>query len=334
MHDSIRGHQDERGAAALIVAIFMGSLFTMVALVFDVGALLQERRELQNGADAAALAVAEDCAYDVLDCLLSKDATSDALANPNAEDDTTTVDDVEIDVGAQTVSVNTSTSDPGGGSIIVYKFAQLFSDNTGKAVQAHAIARWGAVGSLKTVPLTIHECEWIPPPPPPLGSATVTIVFHSGQEVSCANPTAPANQNAPGNFGWLDPNTGEPCEVKTEADASAPGRTGTPNPGPTLGCSPTEHFVAGDIIYMPIFDSASGQGTNTTYHIDSYAAFEIEAYHLSSANGWQSPTGYTCPLHPSSNCITGKFVKRVPLDAVLGGPGVTDRGVKTVTLIK
>ena len=56
--------RDERGAIGVLVAIFIGAgvLTGMGALVIDVGQLYQERAELQNGADAAALGVAKSCA--------------------------------------------------------------------------------------------------------------------------------------------------------------------------------------------------------------------------------------------------------------------------------
>ena len=51
--------RDRRAVAVLIGG---GVLFGMGALVIDVGQLYQNRAELQNGADAAALAVAKSCA--------------------------------------------------------------------------------------------------------------------------------------------------------------------------------------------------------------------------------------------------------------------------------
>src|ERR1035438_6105259 len=56
--------RDERGAIGVLVAVLLGAgvLTGMGALVVDVGQLYQERAELQNGADAAALAVAKSCA--------------------------------------------------------------------------------------------------------------------------------------------------------------------------------------------------------------------------------------------------------------------------------
>jgi Flp pilus assembly protein TadG len=60
----VRLRRDERGVVAVIVAILLGAgvLTGMVALVLDVGQIYQERAELQNGADAAALGVAKSCA--------------------------------------------------------------------------------------------------------------------------------------------------------------------------------------------------------------------------------------------------------------------------------
>jgi len=53
----------DSGAVASLVAIFFGTgvLLGLGALVVDTGSLLYERRQLQSGADAAALAVAQDC---------------------------------------------------------------------------------------------------------------------------------------------------------------------------------------------------------------------------------------------------------------------------------
>lgn len=51
----------DSGAVAVIVALLSVVLFGMAALVIDVGRLYEERRELQNGADAAALAIGWEC---------------------------------------------------------------------------------------------------------------------------------------------------------------------------------------------------------------------------------------------------------------------------------
>jgi hypothetical protein len=58
----VRALSRDDGATAIIIAIFMSTfLIGMSALTIDVGSLFTQRRELQNGADAGALAVAKSC---------------------------------------------------------------------------------------------------------------------------------------------------------------------------------------------------------------------------------------------------------------------------------
>ena len=54
--------KEEEGAVAIVVAICLVVLMGAVALTLDVGGLLYRRREMVNGADAAALAAAVECA--------------------------------------------------------------------------------------------------------------------------------------------------------------------------------------------------------------------------------------------------------------------------------
>src|SRR5712671_3395169 len=58
----VRG--DDRGAVGVLVAVLVacGVLLGIGALAVDVGQLYSERAQLQNGADAGALAVAKSCA--------------------------------------------------------------------------------------------------------------------------------------------------------------------------------------------------------------------------------------------------------------------------------
>ena len=51
-----RLHRDERGAAMVLVALWLVALVTVAGLVVDGGTLLAQRRALQNVADAAAAA--------------------------------------------------------------------------------------------------------------------------------------------------------------------------------------------------------------------------------------------------------------------------------------
>ena len=52
----------DSGAVAVVVAVAMLALLGAAALAVDVGSLYSERAQLQNGADAAAIAIAQACA--------------------------------------------------------------------------------------------------------------------------------------------------------------------------------------------------------------------------------------------------------------------------------
>ncbi len=51
----------ERGSVAVIVAIAMLALMGFAGLAIDLGGAYSDRQQLQNGADAAALAIARSC---------------------------------------------------------------------------------------------------------------------------------------------------------------------------------------------------------------------------------------------------------------------------------
>lgn len=92
---SRRRRMAERGAVATIVAVMLGGgvLLGMTALAVDVGGLMFERRQLQNGADAAAMTLAGICAKNSSNC---NDAAVAAqlttLAGDNASDESAQLD--------------------------------------------------------------------------------------------------------------------------------------------------------------------------------------------------------------------------------------------------
>ena len=75
--------QNDRGATAIVISICMVVLMLFAAWVIDGSALYQERRELQNGADAAALAIARDCVEGACGDVYG---TADTFVDANAGD--------------------------------------------------------------------------------------------------------------------------------------------------------------------------------------------------------------------------------------------------------
>lgn len=75
------------GATTILVALLLPVvLLGSAALALDLGSMYVERRQLQNGADSAALGVARDCASDPVACTQAiADASADSLAGANAD---------------------------------------------------------------------------------------------------------------------------------------------------------------------------------------------------------------------------------------------------------
>jgi hypothetical protein len=174
----------ERGAAAALVVIVFGAgvLLGLGALVVDAGAMYAERAQLQNGADAGALAVAFGCAKGTATC--SPGGRTGALANSNANDLHATVDNVCgrapggllpacpapappgcADSPGPTVTyaqVQTSTLTSGGSGLLPVSFGEalLGSGYDGKTVHACAQASWASVGAATSLSATLSLCSW------------------------------------------------------------------------------------------------------------------------------------------------------------------------------
>lgn len=85
---------DDRGSALVVITILIagGLVFTLLALVVDLGGLFGERRQAQNAADAAAMALAVRCANDEPEC--AEDTEARVLAAANAQDGSMSVVEV------------------------------------------------------------------------------------------------------------------------------------------------------------------------------------------------------------------------------------------------
>lgn len=177
---------DEHGAVAVTVAVMLVALFGAVALAVDIGALYVEKRELQNGADAAALAIGQDCAASPASAGCSDYgtalATARTYADSNARDSASTVcgsdssaascpdpatggvvtDGVVFDYAASKVTVTVDTEDPSSAdtSRLAHWFAPILGIDA-TAVEAKSVAIWGPVGlsGEAHIPVTIGMCE-------------------------------------------------------------------------------------------------------------------------------------------------------------------------------
>lgn len=346
----IRKFGSDRGVSAIIVGVGLTALLGIAAYVIDVAALHQERRELQNGADAAALAVAWDCAIDA-GCG-DEYATADTYVDGNAHDLDSNVLPGDITFpAANQVAVKATTADADGddadgdSTTVDYYFARIWGE-TGRTVSATAIAEWGIPGSAGTLPITFSLCEWDQylaanggfSQGPPFSGAPWVLEFLTSNGSPNGGPgdcAAQAGQDTDGDdrleggFGWLDENGCEAVIVEGNWVAAKPGN------GIPQGCDLSADLL-GQTVMIPIFDdvwdndggSAPCSGpAGKCYHIYGFAAFYVDGYRFPGE--WHNP-----PCNPPKTCLGGYFTEFVFANTGgTGGGGGPDLGAKIVYLV-
>lgn len=290
------GRRDERGAVVVFLAGFSIAMVGMAALVVDVGSLLDEKRQLQNGADAAALAVAQSCALGSCNSTLAT-----KLADDNSRDQRS--DAVVGAVIGKQVSVTTSTS-AGGSTILPYSFAQILTGVKGRTVHASATGAWDSIGAATAVPLAISPCD-----KSQLSIGVATVINLGAGFAPCPG------RDTSGAFGWLAQSCQAPMVVDTIANGS-PGKSGPKD------CLTS---LQGTVVLVPIYDTVTGTGSGARYHITGFAALRL--------TGWIFPSDASTPRPAcgSTPCIAGTFLNYVTNTTTGGG---ADFGVSRVFLLK
>ncbi|MDQ1608013.1 MAG: hypothetical protein QOE16_745 [Microbacteriaceae bacterium] len=320
LNDRLRS---ERGATAVMVGILMVPLLGCIAISLDVGSLYVERAQLQNGADAAALAVASDCASHTV--CTNPSALAASFANSNANDGAANVLTPTFPT-THSVTVTSSTRVAGtNATALTHPFAKFIGVNS-TTVHATATAEWGAPqASAVVLPVAISWCEFNP-----ALNHTLQLIRYD-QNLSCKGRDG---HPIPGGFGWLPTGTSG-CSVYVDlANATVQSQPGNSYPG---SCDATMSQLAGKTVLIPIFDGADvTSGPAKWYHIYAFAAFKITGWKLSG--GQSFPQVNIDPKAPAcnGNCrgIQGYFDHWVSVDAaaaMLGGP---DLGASIVRLTK
>jgi Flp pilus assembly protein TadG len=353
-----RLRREDRGAVATIVAVLLagGVLLGMGALVIDVGQIYAERAELQNGADAAALAVASGCAKGTASCDPSTTGTAASYANKNAKDAASAVSLVcgnngaaklpgcPASTGAMTacpatpaagttyVDVHTSTRTAGGSTLLPPVFARTLAGNggySGTTVLACARARWGSPQSATSLAVTMSYCEW--------NAATANGTSYAAPPPYPPNPLPPASEDRslelhgsgsacgggasgwdlPSGFGWLDDVNGN-CTAFVDVNNVYHDDTGV-SAGTTCKTVLQNARNNRTVVYFPVYDGAGGTGHSGYYHLKGFAAFVVTGYALPgfSAPSWLTGKDY---CKGSKKCVYGYFTQGlIPSTGALGG---------------
>jgi len=355
--------RDERGAVAVLVGILLGGgvLLGMAALVVDVGRLYWERSELQNGADAAAVAVAKTCALGACNPAVAvtyADGNASRLTGRTAgvsqvcgsggmagcpPSTGALTDCPDPPTGANYVEVSTSTLTSRGSTLLPPVFAGTLLGNggyQGSTVHACAQAEWSTPSAATTVALTTSACEWdqatqqgtnfAPPPPgqPSIFSDRV-LQLNAGNGSGCG--TEPAGADGPGTFSWVARTRGT-CTVPISGDFQ--GRTRL-----SVGFSCEQALQNSQQnqtpITIPVYVSANGGGI-PTYTLLGFADFVVTGYHLPAFDGFTFDASDW--LNPAKNCqgttycLNGYFTQGVIPFTGTGSAGGTNLGVSVINL--
>lgn len=318
-------HDSERGAVAVIVAVAMVALLGFAALAIDTGALYAERAQLQSGADAAALAIAQECSQNrnCTDPAL-KLSVAQEMANANTSDGATAVSGLSYP-SSTSVKVQASTKDgKTNAGFMALTFAPALGIDTA-TVYAESTARWGSPARGPAIlPLAFAPCNF------KLNGAIQVISMHGDADRAVCSSTSPSGQLLPGGFGWLAAPAGT-CNANVDIAVKAPmsGDTGVSLPS---GCASVLTAAANKTLLLPVYGDKSGTGSGGTYTITGWAAFRLLGWNFPGFSYQNSTyTGAVC----KGDCkgIIGQFISFVSLDDRFTGAG-PDLGANIVTLSK
>ncbi|WP_066293209.1 pilus assembly protein TadG-related protein [Arthrobacter sp. B6] len=317
----------ERGAVSVIVSMMLVALLGFGAIAVDVGMLYAERTQLRNGADAAALAIAQKCAKSVSDPDCSATSSLAAsLTSGNANDGLSNIKSTVLDKTARTVTVTASAQEAGHSpNEVSLFFARALGMNTAE-VNAPATVAWGSPEKGPTAfPITVSVCQ--------VRSKTdvMQLLQLHGKNANPDCNYGPSGAAVEGGFGELKQDPGQCGAIIDIATSTAGGDTGNnapPNCEATLNGWAADMNAGKDVILLlPIFNSVTGTGTNAVFGLTTFAAFRVAGWKVGNA-GLPYTFRNRSPDVPSAlECrepcrgIIGTFVKYVSLaDGYTLGP--------------
>jgi hypothetical protein len=312
--------KDERGVVGVVVAMLMVPLMGFAAIAVDAAALWTQRLQLQAGADAGALAIAHDCALGTSLCGTPL-ATAQQLATGN------------VNLAAATATVTALSSSQvtvRNSGVRDHWFAPVLGLESSN-IDTEATAIWGApTGGTAVLPLAFSYCEFLLQTGGVatgglLTSSITQRTIYFTKSSGILGCTGPSNNVVPGGFGWLTVNSGT-CNTASAISGLIPSDPG--NSVPSSGS--TDDFAAlhDKRVLLPIFDQAYSSGSNASYRVHGYAAFQITGYHFGGQYSWNSPCG------GSQRCIRGYFTRFVgEAEAFDFGATAPDLGTSLVKLI-
>jgi hypothetical protein len=332
------GHHGERGGISVIVALLMVVLLGFAAIAVDVGMLYSEKAQLQNGADAAALLVAQKCARSEADPNCSAiSPLAASVVNGNALDGQTNVKSIALNVPDRTVRVTAGAKQNGEAPNEVSLFFANALGFSSTEVNANASVQWGSpVKGPALFPITVSICQVRD------STDVIQLLQLHGKNANTDCLYGPSGAAVEGGFGGLHQDSGECGALVDIAGSTAGGDTGN-NPPPH--CEATLNSWAADmdagkdvILLLPIFNSVTGTGAGAVYGLMTFAAFKVVGWKLGNTGLPYTFRNRTPDVPAALECrepcrgIIGTFVKYVSLaDGYTLGP-INPDGARVVEI--
>ena len=292
----------ESGAVSVFLALFLVVAVACAALALDLGNVWQKQRQLHTATDAGALAAAYDYANGSVGC----DTTADTYVQTNSTGAETTCTAVPFDPSYSSGYVVVDATTP-----VSFNFAPVLGVSGGNVGSGTSV-QWGPPkGATGVRPLGLclfypGLSSWLNLPDGPTGpSDDINVPFSNSFGNGC---------NASSNWGWLDlSGSAGGNDVNDWLDY---GYSGTV-PVPTDIKAETGHISSvathlatlqadGTIFPIVLFDSVTGTGSNTVYHVVAIAMAKLIDYKVT---GTQSDQYFTFRLYrqaaPGECCGTG-----------------------------
>lgn len=312
----------ESGAVNVIMVILMTALLGFAAIAVDVGMVYAERSQLQNGADAAALAVAQECARNLAsaECAPTSPAAH-SLSNQNALDGLSNVHSVTLDKSRGEVAVTLGAKESGASanSVSLFFARALGFDSTEVGTRSKAV--WGSpIAGRTAFPLAVSVCQV----ENRINGALQRLQAHgSGANANCNY--GPSGQSVPGGFGWITPEPnvcGGYIDLALSEGGSDPGNNEPSNCSATLQKWANEiNAGRGVTILLPVFNKVTGTGTSAIYGLTAFAAFNVVGWKFSGSDSLPATFHNTAAYVGSAqecvgSCrgVIGKFITYVSLD--------------------
>lgn len=356
----------DQGAVVVLVALLVaaGVISGLLAMVADVGQLYAERRVVQNGADAGALAVAQRSAELASGAVSTSQAQALAtgLADANAPDGVTTVSaicgsdglgacpvlsdawtdcqPVSADVD-HFVRVRTVTALPDGGTFLTPLFAGFLDQGGDVEARAGACAQaaWGpASRAAITFPMLLPMC------PGTLEGAPIWVADFAPND-----PTYPASDPcivggtgypgvtkgfAFGEFTGVPKTCTDPVDVRL-GDVIPVETSVTQWCGTKVERALDPLIAAQAPILVPVVGAHANQGQGQyEFTVVGFKSFLLLGYKVKNATGGQAPTpgwkGTPCDKSAKRSCLYGTFGPATVPGGIGDGP---DLGVRAVALL-